>query len=120
MFSDWINKLLILSDKIWSLIETTAAIADIEVKDQDSRLIALSGMQQSVLSCAFWLNTYSSVADKHQDESMILRYAGSNLSLKETSDIMINQIRLGLVIFFHFKLENLLGTLLNKISNKKP
>lgn len=32
---------------------------------------------------------------------------------------MLNKIRLGLVIFFHFKLENLLGSLLKKISNKK-
>ncbi len=119
MFSDWINNLLRLSDQIFGLMEKTAANADFDVEDQDSRLVALSGMQESVLSCGFWLSTYHSIAENHQDESMVLKYARSNLSLEKTVDIMLNQIRLGLVIFFHFKLENLLGSLLNKISNKK-
>ena len=119
MFSEWINNLLSLSDQIFGLMEKTAANADFDVKDQDSRLVALSGMQESVLSCGFWLSTYYNIAENHQDESMVLKYAGSNLSLEKTANIMINQIRLGLVIFFHFKLENLLGNLLNTISNKK-
>jgi hypothetical protein len=119
MFTNWINNLFGLSDKIFGLMEKTAANADIDVKSKDSRLVALSGMQESVLSCGFWLNTYCSIAENHKDESMILKYAGSNLSLEKTADIMLKNIRLGLVIFFHFNLENLLGNLLNKISNKK-
>jgi len=119
MFSDWINNLLGLSDRIFGLMEKTAANADFDVKDQDSRLVALSGMQESVLSCGFWLSTYHSIAENHKDESMILNYARSNLSLEKTANIMLNQIRIGLVVFFHFKLENLLGSLLNKITSKK-
>ena len=119
MFSDWINKLNGLSDKIFGLMERTAKNADFDVTAQDSRLVALSGMQESVLSCGFWLNTYLSIAENHQDESMIRKYARSNISLENTSRIMLNNMRLGLVIFFHFKLENLLGSLLNKISNIK-
>ena len=119
MFTDWINNLLRLSDKIFGLMERTAAKADFDVTAQDSRLVALSGMQESVLSCGFWLRTYRSIAENHKDESMVLKYAGSNISLEKTANIMLNQIRLGLVIFFHFKLENLLGSLLSTISNKK-
>jgi len=119
MFSDWINNLLKLSDQIFALMEKTAANADFSVEDQDSRLVALSGMQESVLSCGFWLSTYYSIAETHKDESMVLKYAHSNLSLEKTATIMLKQIKLGLVIFFHFKLEQLLGSLLNKISNKK-
>lgn len=119
MFSDWINNLLGLNDRIFDLMEKTAANAEFDVEDQDSRLVALSGMQESVLSCGFWLSTYHSIAEIHQDESMVQKYAHSSLSLEKTADIMLKQIRLGLVIFFHFKLENLLGSLLNTISNKK-
>lgn len=119
MFIDWINKLNGLSDKIFGLMERTAANADFDVTAQDARLVALSGMQQSLLSCGFWLSTYRSIAENHRDESMVLKYARSNLSLEKTANIMLNKIRLGLVIFFHFKLENLLGCLLNKISNIK-
>ena len=119
MFADWIKDLFGLSDKIFGLMERTAANADFDVTDQDSRLVALSGMQESVLSCGFWLSTYHSIAENHQDESMVRKYACSNLSLAKTVNIMLNNIRLGLVIFFHFKLENLLGSLLNKILNKK-
>ena len=119
MFTNWTNDLLELSDKIFGLMERTAANANFEVTAQDSRLVALSGMQETVLSCGFWLSTYHSIAENNQDESMVLKYARSNLSLERTANIMLNQIRLGLVIFFHFKLENLLGSLLNKISSKK-
>ena len=119
MFLDWINKLNGLSDKIFGLMERTAASADFDVTAQDARLVALSGMQESLLSCGFWLSTYHSIAENHRDESMVLKYARSNLSLEKTANIMLNKIRLGLVIFFHFKLGNLLGCLLNKISNIK-
>jgi hypothetical protein len=119
MFTNWIHELLGLSDKIFGLMEKTAANANVEVTAQDSRLVALSGMQETVLSCGFWLNIYHSIAENHQNESMVLKYAGSNLSLEHTAKIMLNQIRLGLVMFFHFKLENLLGSLLNNISSKK-
>lgn len=120
MFTNWTNELLGLSDKIFGLMEKTAANANFEVTAQDSRLVALSGMQETVLSCGFWLNTYHSIAENHQNESMVLKYAGSKLSLERTAPIMLNQIRLGLVIFFHFKLENILGSLLSKIAAKKP
>lgn len=119
MFTNWTNELFGLSDKIFGLMEKTAANANIEVTAQDSRLVALSGMQETVLSCGFWLNTYRGIAENHQNESMVLKYAGSNLSLENTAKIMLNQIRLGLVMFPHFKLENLLGSLLNNISSKK-
>lgn len=119
MFADWIKDLSSLSDKMLGLMEKTAANADFDVTDQDSRLVALSGMQESVLSCGFWLSTYHSVAQNHQDESMVRKYACSNISIERTSKIMLNNIRLGLVIFFHFKLENLLGSLLDRISNRK-
>lgn len=116
---EWIINLHELSDKIYELMERTSANADFDVTDQDARLVALSGMQEVVLSCSFWLSTYQSICKKHKDESMVLKYACSKLSLDKTAKIMLNQIRLGLVIFFHFKLENLLGTLLTAISNKK-
>jgi hypothetical protein len=119
MFTNWTNELLGISDKIFGLMGRTAANANFEVTAQDSRLVALSGMQETVLSCGFWLSTYHSIAENHQNESIVLKYAGSNLSLEHTAKIMLNQIRLGLVIFFHFKLENLLGSLLSKISSKK-
>jgi hypothetical protein len=119
MFTDWINKLLGLSNRIFNLMENTAANSDFDVEAQDSRLVALSGMQESVLSCGFWLSTYYSIAENHQDEKMVLKYARSNLSLEKTANIMLKQINLGLVIIIHFKLENLLSSLLNKIANKK-
>lgn len=100
-------------------MEKTAANADFNVTAQDSRLVALSGMQESVLACGFWLSTYHSIVENHQDESMAVKYANSNLPLEKTANIMLSQIRLALVIFFHFKLENLLGSLLKKISNKE-
>ncbi len=81
MFSEWVNSLFRLSDRIFSLMEKTAANADFEVKDQDARLVALSGMQESVLSCGFWLSTYRNIAENHQDESIVLKYSCSNLSL---------------------------------------
>jgi len=119
MFVNWITDLFSLSDKISGLMEKTAANANFDVTDQDSRLVALSGMQESVLSCGFWLSTYHSIAENHQDESMVRKYADSNISIEKTSKIMLDNIRLGLVIFFHFKLENLLGSLLDRISNIK-
>ena len=119
MFNNWIMELFELNNKIFGLMEKTAAKACIEVTAQDSRLVALNGMQKTVLSCGFWLSTYKSIRENYQNESMVIKYAGSNLSLKHTADIMIDQIRLGLVLFFHFKLENILGGLLNKISSKK-
>lgn len=118
MISDFINNLSRLSNSIFHLMESTASNADFNVDSQDARLVALSGMQEAVLSCGLWLKTYHSIGEGHQNESMILNYSGSNLSLEKTSKIMLNQIRLGLVIMFHFKLENLLGCLLKKISNK--
>ena len=119
MLTNWTNELSGLSDKIYGLMELTARNANFEVTAQDSRLVALSGMQETVLSYVFWLSTYNSIAEGHQNESMILKYAGSNLSLKHTAKMMLNQIRLGLVIFFHFKLENILGSLLSNISSKR-
>ena len=103
-----------LSDKIFRLMENTAKNANLEVTAKDARLVALSGMQESVLACGFWLNTYENIANSKKDESMILQYAQSNLSLKKTADIMIKQIRIGLFLFFHFKLENLFDCLLNE------
>lgn len=119
MITNWTNELSELSDEIYNLMERVAANANFEVTAQDSRLVALSGMQQTVLSCGFWLSTYHNIAEGHQNNSMVLKYAGSNLSLEDTEKIMLDQIRLGLVVFFHFKLENLFGGLLNKIASKK-
>jgi hypothetical protein len=119
MSANCINDLLKISNKINSIMEKTAANANFEFKDQDARLVALSGMQEAVISCAFWLRTYDTMCKKSKDKSMILEYTGSHLSLEKTEKIMLKEIRLGLVIFFHFKLENLLGILLNIISNKK-
>ncbi len=99
-------------------MEITAANANFEVTSQDSRLVALSGMQEAVLSCGFWLSTYHSIAESNQDESMVLKYARSNLSLERTAKTMIDQLRFGLVICIHFKIENFLGCLLNAISSK--
>jgi len=118
MFLDLSDGLLELSNRIWDLMKKTAENANLRVEDQDARLVALSGMQEAVLSCAFWLHTYYSIAEYHRDKSMVLKYAHSNLPLEKTENIMLNQIRLGLVVFFHFKLEQFLSSLLNKISNK--
>lgn len=115
-FQPYVTMLGELSDRIFGLIETTAKNADLEVTAQDARLVALSGMQESILSCGFWLNTYQNITSK--DESMILQYAGSNISLKKTADIMLKEIKIGLVLFFHFKVENLFDSLLNKLLNK--
>lgn len=48
MFVDWINELNGLSDKIFGLMERTVANADFDVMAQDARLVALSGMQESL------------------------------------------------------------------------
>ncbi len=109
-----------LRTRLWRLQESTAANANLDVRAQDVRLVALDGMQRSVLSCAFWLNTYQRLVDMEGQETM-LRYAQSNLSVppqpsERVADMMMHEIRLGLVVFFHFKLDDLLGCLLVKVA----
>lgn len=119
MMGQWAKDLSQLNDKIHSIMETLAKECNFSVNDQDARLIALNGMQRAALSCGFWINTYASIANINQDETDILRFAGSKISLKKTADIMLSHIKLSLIVFFHFKLENLLSSLVMKLKNKK-
>jgi hypothetical protein len=118
----FVSELDELRTRIWRLQENTAKNANLEVTARDPRLVALSAMQESLLSCAFWLNTYQISADKEGEPTM-LRNAQSNLSLPQQpleriAKMMLDEIRLGLVVFFHFKLDDLMGCLLIKVAPK--
>lgn len=119
MFALWVQELFRLSDRVFSLMEEVADAGEFSVEDQDARLVALSGMQERLVGCGFWLHIYETIANKHEDENAILDYAGSNLSLDKTSNSMIYIIRLSLVVFFHFKLENLFRSLVEEILSKQ-
>jgi hypothetical protein len=120
MIFEWLNNLFRISDQIHHLKVKVSTYSNIDIEAQDARLVALTGMQKSVLHYAFWLQLYNKVVEKHGDELVILEYVGSNLNLDLTRDIMLPQLRLGLPIIFHFKLENFLKSLLKKISIKEP
>lgn len=120
VFEQWVSDLLSLSDRLESTKVQTAAYAGLEATAPDARLLALSGMQQAVLACAFWVNAYAGMCAGPDGEAGILRYAGSNLPLKTTVNLMLTQVRLSLAVQFHFKVEGLLATLLDAISNRRP
>jgi len=115
----FVEKLNDLDSKIINLKKKVAANAGINENSQDSRLVAFSGMSQAFLGCKFWLNSYINIADRNSTELAIVDYSGSSLPLKETSRLMMNQLRLGAALLFHFKLENLFDCLYLKLSKKK-
>lgn len=119
MFANYINNLLKTNDEVYDLMKKISDGANFTVKDQDARLVALSGIQEAILSSAFWLHTYYYICEKNNNESSILEYSGSNLSLAKTSDVMITQIKLALVVLTHLKLEIFFGVLLHEITEKK-
>lgn len=110
-----------------SMIEKLEAIklsmvknGDFDYKSQDARLVALDSIQVLLSSTGMWINAFNSLANfctqnNQLNEKLFLHSVGSGLTINQTEQVMLDQIRLGQITLILFKMEKLFWNLLNHL-----
>ena len=111
------EKIICINDKIVALRRRIEAESGVAYTSQDARHVALDGIQQDLLACGMLILCMGYCPER--ERIPFLRQMGSALAREETEDLMLKYLRLSLVDFVYFKIDNLFTNILGHFGKRQ-
>ena len=104
-------------EKLEAIKRSVVKDGSLDYKSQDARLVALDSIQILLSSTGMWIHSYYSLANfctlnGEFDKKLFLHSVSSGLTINQTEQVMLDQIRLSQITLILFKLEKLFWNLL--------
>ena len=114
---DALPMLLAMIKKLEEIKQSVVEKCTLDYKSQDARLVALDSIQVLLSSTGMWINALHSlerlsVVNGKFNKELFLHSLGSGLTINQTEQVMLDQIRLGQITLILFKIEKLFWNLL--------
>jgi uncharacterized protein YoaH (UPF0181 family) len=121
-FDQVLKDLQSLNQAIEDIRQKIVTMSGVSYASQDSRQVALDGLQCDIGACGNWICALMSLKrlsqEKYSDnwEEEYRKLIGTGMSSGQAEDLMLDYLRNTLTTKVHFKIENLFNNILKAIS----